>query len=436
MKKIDTLIVGAGIAGLSVAYHLTKYGREYIIIDDNVGGLCSSFFIKGFTFDITGHVIHCRTNYYEAFIKEAMENNLIRLKRKAYFYYNGNYAPYPFQVFFYKLPEQRIVNECINGLKKVTKFASSPQNFKEWLIANFGEGISRHFLIPYNEKLWCFPLEKISLAWVNKFIPKPDPEHLIKMVEGGITEEKNYGYNIYFYYPKTGGIQEVINSVIRKINGNFDSSFINTRLVKVNLFEKRATFSDGTEIKWNVLVNTIPINEFVNLIKDIPKEIKFYARKLKYTSIISVMLGAEGELETDAHWIYFPQYEIPFHRVVVQSNLSSYIPPNGTYSLIVEKSFRPNETQNFSKKHLVRQIIRQLCNIGLIMDRDDILVTKVNHIKYAYPIYDLNWYKNRQPILDFLMNHQIFSIGRFGSWEYLSMEDAFLQGKDIVTRIV
>jgi len=436
MDEIENLIVGSGIAGLSVAYHLKENGHEFIIIDiKKPGGLCSTIRSRGFFFDITGHVIHCQTEYYTKFIKRIMGKNLLYLKRKAYFIFRQHLAPYPFQVYFYKIPEKNVVDECINGLIDVIKSESiTPKNFKEWIIANFGMGISKYFMIPYNEKVWRFPLEQMSLHWVNKYVPKLDPKYLLKIVKAASTTEKEYGYNVYFFYPKEGGIQAVIDSIIMKMGEEFNKSFKMLRLNKVDPFKKEATLSNGMRIKWKRIITTIPLPEFVSILKRVPVSIKSYTRKLKCVSLLSLNLGIKGKLETDAHWIYFPERNVPFHRVVIQSNLSPYVAPDSTYSLIVEKSFKFGD--KIHRKNIINRMITQLRKIGLIKSKDDILSVNVNYIKYAYPIYDFDWHESRSKVLSFLKQHDIYSIGRFGSWEYLSMEDAFMQGKDVTAKLI
>jgi protoporphyrinogen oxidase len=438
MMEYDTLIVGAGISGLSVAYHLRKLGKEYLMIDQNEpGGLCRTITHNNFFFDITGHVIHFSDEEYKNFIESTLGSNLLYLKRKALFFFQGYYAPYPFQIYFYKIPVRKIVDECITGLREIVCMTHQkiPNNFKEWIFANFGTGISKYFMIPYNEKLWCFPLEKISLEWVKKYIPKVDANYILNIVKKNEnSNEQEIGYNSYFFYPKKGGIEALPKSMMTKIG---DAKFVKMRLISVNFARKEALLNNNgntMRIRWKRIISTIPLPDLISIIEDCLPIIKYYASNLSYTSLISINLGVKGEVETDAHWIYFPEYEVPFHRIVIQSNLSPYVSPNSTYSLIIEKSVY--SVQKINIQELYNKIIAYLLKINLLRRKDDIMVSRVNTIKYAYPIYDINHYCKREIILKFLEENGVYSIGRFGSWEYMSMEDCFIQSKKVVNKIM
>ena len=437
-KEIDYLILGSGISGLSVAYHLkTRKIGSFLVIDKNLpGGLLTSITDKEFTFDVGGgHVLHTRNQYYEDFVLNMLGSNILRHKRKAYFTFEGGLYPYPFQVYFYKIPNISIVNECIKGLVIAINNVShsKPRNFEEWIYHFLGKGIAKYFMVPYNKKLWHYPLDQISLEWVDKYIPKVDPSELLKKVANLPKDEnEEYGYNVYFYYPKIGGIQALISAIIEKLN-LADVLLLKTKLVKIDLIERYVLLGDGTRIFFKYLINTIPLNELIDLIKQVPENLRILKRNLKWVSILTINLGIRGQLNSDAHWIYIPEESIPFHRVVIQSNLSPYtVPDEQYYSLIIERSFKPEERV----KANIDEYLLYLRKIKLL-DRDSkIIVVKVNKIKYAYPIYNFERAHTVKELLPFLEKHNVFSIGRFGAWEYSSIEDCFIQSKELIGKIL
>jgi len=437
-KETDYLILGAGISGLSVAYHLKEHNiNSFIVIDKSTpGGLCSSISIKGFTFDIGGgHVLHIRNQYYENFIFKTIGNNVLHHKRKAYFAFEGNFYPFPFQIYFYKIPNKFVVNQCIQGLINVINelMSNKPRNFKEWIYNHLGEGIAKYFMVPYNMKLWRYPLEQISLEWVDKYVPKINPSDLLKKInnlrEDGVDQ---YGYNVYFYYPKVGGIKALILAIINRLN-LMDAFFIKAKPIKIDLTEKYVLLDNGTRIFFKNLINTIPLNELMDLIRQVPESLRVLKRNLKWVSLLTINLGVKGRLETDAHWIYVPEETIPFHRVVIQSNLSPHIVPNESYySLIIERTYKPHE----SIKVNIDEYLLYLHKMKLLDYNSRVEIIKINRIKYAYPIYNLERAHTVKELLSFLKKHNVFSIGRFGSWEYLSMEDCFIQSKKLVHMIL
>lgn len=53
-EKIDAIIVGSGIAGLTAAALLAKTGKKVLVLEqhDQAGGCCHTFVEKGFEFDV------------------------------------------------------------------------------------------------------------------------------------------------------------------------------------------------------------------------------------------------------------------------------------------------------------------------------------------------------------------------------------------------
>ena len=98
----------------------------------------------------------------------------LRIDRRSGVYSHGTFTDYPFQVNTHGLPK-RVVRECLMGfadtLQQPIDLGADP-SFAQWARATFGEGICNHFMIPYNEKLFCSDLETITADWVSWSIPE------------------------------------------------------------------------------------------------------------------------------------------------------------------------------------------------------------------------------------------------------------------------
>jgi len=149
VKKIDTdlLVIGAGLTGLSLAYHLD---RDYLILerDSKPGGLAKTEKENDFLFDYTGHLLHLKNNYTRELIKEFLKDNLNEKERRSWIFSKDVFTRYPFQKNTYGLPLE-IIKEIIIGFvnRKERKIVS----FEDWIFSNFGSGIAKHFMLPYNE---------------------------------------------------------------------------------------------------------------------------------------------------------------------------------------------------------------------------------------------------------------------------------------------
>ncbi len=153
MAKV--VIIGAGLTGLSAAYHLEQNGFfdfEIFEKENEVGGLCRSKFQDGFTFDYTGHLLHVNDDYFGKLLDDIVGlKNFEQIQRRSYIHSKDTYTPYPFQINLKGLPEDVIV-ECIE------KFVSrpnikNPKSFYQWVQTHFGEGLGKHVFFPFQNKM-------------------------------------------------------------------------------------------------------------------------------------------------------------------------------------------------------------------------------------------------------------------------------------------
>ncbi len=173
----------------------------------------------------------------------------------------------------------------------------------------------------------------------------------------------------------------------------------------------------------------MPLPELIKIIKHAPAKIKAKANSLKYVSVFNLNLGIDRSNVSDKHWIYFPEKKYIFYRVGFFSNFSKKIYPKGKSSLYAEISYRADKPLKYSKSKLKKKIIAGLNNAGILKKKDKIIAEELNNIKYAYPINSNN--SSLKAIDKFLKFNNIYSIGRYGSWKYMSMEECILEGKII-----
>ena len=205
-------IVGAGLAGLSAAYHLNT---EYTLLEreTTVGGLCKSTNIKGYTFDYAPHILFTRDTYTKTLFQSLLGENLQTHTRRAYIYMNDTYVKYPFEANLHPLPE-KIKQECIQGV--IDRPQIEPKNFLEWIQTTMGSGIAKYYMVPYNEKIWKYPLESMNTEWIAGRIPTPSVEEMRR----GATapQPMDYGPNAEFWYPKHGGIGALADSLAENLS--------------------------------------------------------------------------------------------------------------------------------------------------------------------------------------------------------------------------
>lgn len=427
------VIVGAGLAGLSTAWHLQD--RPYRIFEKEreAGGLCRSYQVKGFTFDMTGHLLHFRQAAIKALIEGLLAGRLERHQRRSFIYSHRTFTEYPFQVNTYGLPPE-VIRDCLLGfMATLTKPAAQGRalSFKEWILENLGEGIARHFMVPFNEKLWQVPLDELTSDWVSWLIPKPELKDVVNGALG--IKDKAFGYNPTFLYPVQGGIEALPKALLAAVQ----EPAYGAELVEVDSGRRRATFrigANGTQtLDYDRLVSTIPVPELVRRCPDFPEALRRAAEGLRCVSVYSVNLGVARPRVTDMHWIYFPEPDYPFYRAGFPMNFSPSLGPDGCSSLYVEISHQPSE--QVAEPDILRRVRAGLERAGIFTPQEDIVAADVRDIRYAYVLFDRHRAQALPAILAALEARGIHSIGRYGRWEHTSMEDAIGQGKALGERL-
>lgn len=420
---VKTLILGGGITGLSVAYHLEKLGQtDYLVLEKEreVGGLCRSIYKNGFTFDYAGHLLHLHTSAGKKIVHELLGKNLHRVTRRAFIYTGSSQVPFPFQAHLYALPPD-VKKACLAGLLSVTHATKTPpKNFEQWCLCNFGKGIYQAFMRPYNTKLWGRAPRELTCEWCAPFVPTPSAKEIRQSACQKPT--RAWGYNSFFYYPKQGGCGALIAALSAHVK-----YLKNTPVTQINLQQK--TVRAGRKIfTYDTLVNTLPLPVFLRLLKNAPA-LTNLADKLTVQPVTVYQLALRGKARPFS-WIYSPDEKEPFYRVGLQSSFAAANAPQGAYSLYIEL---PGRVRASAAKE--RQIYRALLQKSIISKYDEKLFSFWQTLPYAYVVYDKLRTSTVRRTLAALEKHRCFCAGRYGAWEYSFMESSLLQGQALAKKL-
>ncbi len=432
----QVVILGAGVTGLNCA-RLLSGSLEYGIYEKekSIGGLCRTVSQDGFLFDYTGHLLHLKKPGAKKLVKSLLPGQLTAHHRNSWIYSHQTYTRYPFQANTYGLPE-KVIKECVLGFIEA-RIKDWPKKDKEagfyhWVLQHFGRGIAKHFMFSYNEKLWTIPVQELTTEWLGSYVPDPT---LAEVVTGALLDQsRRIGYNASFYYPEYNGIQSLPDALAKKLKG----IHLQEKAVKLNLHDRVVKFNSGLAIKYENLVSSLSLQELVNMIEDLPLTIKQQAAALRYNEVLNINIGVKPALASAQHWVYFPEKKYPFYRVGYTSNLSRHNHPAGTSSLYLEIACRAGSLAKMNERQvnsLVNKSLAYLRQVGILENRSRVVTVNTFKISPAYCIHDFNRTRNVTMIREFLRKKGIYSVGRYGAWEYSAMEDALEWGRSTAESI-
>jgi UDP-galactopyranose mutase len=301
----------------------------------------------------------------------------------------------------------------------------------------FGAGLAKYFMMPYNFKVWAHPPRMMNKEWIGERVALPS----LQRVLGNVILDKDdagWGPNNTFKYPLYGGTGGLFERIVPYIK---DHLRLESPTVKVDAREKTITLADGTVERYDVLMNTMPMDKFVRLLGDqAPDVVRDEASRLRHSGSFVVGVGVDRPASTTKCWMYYPEGDCPFYRVTYLSNYSPEVVPDHTrqHSLLAEIShseFKPED-----RNSIIQQTIDGMLNTRLLeeSDLDKIVDTHLIERDYTYPTPSLERDAALRTVHPWLHEQDIYSRGRFGAWRYEvgNMDHSVAQGVEWVNRVV
>lgn len=375
------LILGAGPAGLTFANRLLQLGKDSFLVLERetvAGGLCRSVNVDGSPFDIGGgHFLDVRRPKVNEFLFQFMPEEEWNLFDRDSRIEVGDYEiEHPFEANIWQLPEeeQKMYLASIAAAGCNTE-NPMPEKFVDWIYWKLGDKIASDYMIPYNQKMFGSNLNQLGIYWLEK-LPNVSYEETLQSCK----EHRAYGKqpgHAQFYYPKKYGYGELWLRMADAIKDHIEYC----KKVKRIDFDNRIVYTtDGDNYKSDVIITTIPWMSF----EGAPKEL---VSQLKYSSIQTEYF--KENLDTTAHWMYYPNPELSYHRILVRSNFCT----NSKGYWTETNSNRIQPTKNF---------------------------TYLN--EYAYPLNTINKPEIMKKLLIWGKEHGVYGLGRWGEHQHYNSD--------------
>jgi protoporphyrinogen oxidase len=431
------LIIGAGPCGLACATELERQGhRDWLVCErhHHPGGLAASVVDEaGFTWDLGGHVVFSHYGEFDRLVEDVMGDDLVERERSSYIRFRDRWIPYPFQNHLHHLPPA-VAWACLIGLVRAER-RSETRDFGTWLETTFGAALAEHFHVPYNRKVWATELEHMSSSWISERVSVVDRRAALKSVVLR-RDEPSWGPNSTFRHPRSGGTGEIYRRIAARLGDRIAYGRVAT---SVDPVRRRIRFADGSEEDYDLLVSTMPLDRLVGALTTCPNEVRAAAQRLRHNGVWVVGVGYAEPLRDDRSWLYFPSDGVPFYRA---TNFASYSAGNVPFADTARYSSYLTETA-YSTTHpvdaaaLPGRVCSGLAAVDLVTPEARIASVHAIDVDYAYPVPTSDRDAALALIQPWLMEREIYSRGRFGSWRYENgnMDHATKMGIDLARHL-
>lgn len=417
MSHDQLLIIGAGPAGLALSYAFP--GKSRILEQSfEVGGLCRSIEFCGGVFDIGGHSFHSPHPEVLGLVQQLMATRWHTQRRDARVSFGGELIGYPFQQHFQNLSDRTVIEDC---QRNPPSFETSAQasNFEEWILERFGQGIAKHFMLPYNRKLWARDLRRISCDWVSERIAGNVKDTGIK----GSRSRQPLQSDSIVGYPAEGGFGEIFQAMAKRCG----PTEFGKKVRRINTKEKTVYTEDGSVWGWNYLASTIPLPALLRAIQDCPTALINDADRLEFVSLKVLLISIGKQLGNQPQRIYVAESDVPAHKIAFNHTSSASLRARPSHAIMCEISYSPEKVVA-SDGDLTRMMIDWLVDSQLIENRGDVSETRIIDVEHGYPVYTHDRPHILKEIRNYLTKLDIHTFGRFGGWSYVNSDACIYEG--------
>jgi protoporphyrinogen oxidase len=445
--KTNVAIIGAGPAGLTAAYLLSKNEVDVTVLEADpvyVGGISKTATYKGFHFDIGGHRFFSKSKAVEDLWTEILPNDMLQRPRSSRIFYGGKFFAYPLKPFeaLVKLGIFRSILCVLSWLKARLFPVPDPRNFEDWVSNQFGKRLFNTFFKSYTEKVWGMSCKEISADWAaqrikglslgsaikNALFPQRQPKDRSKVIKTLINS---------FRYPRKGPgmMWEACAEKTKQLGGKVEMGCKVTGCAYDELTSTWSVqFKDGEgnvqTVQADHVISSAPMRELVRgLSPQVSERAVRAAESLKYRDFLTVMLILKERNVFDDNWIYIHDPSVKVGRI---QNFRSWSPemipdPDKACYGLEYFCFEHDGLWDSKDTELIELAKRELIKIGLAKE-GDVVDGCVVRQKKAYPVYDDDYARHvatiRQELEDRYPNLHL--VGRNGMHKYNNQDHAMM----------
>jgi protoporphyrinogen oxidase len=414
------------MAAVGAAYHLQQTGSPHELYDrgSQPGGHTKTYeYPGGWIFDDGPHVSFTDDPRIKEIFSANVDGDYHSGPTSVNNYWKGYWVKHPAQVNLFGLPTDLVVRCIADFVASEGDTATAPANYEEWLVRSYGRTFAEEFPFLYTRKIHCTDASNLTTDWMGPRLYRPE---LAEVLRGALTPSTpDVHYIEGFRYPRSGGFFAYLAPIL----GRSDLA-MNHEAVKIRPSRREVEFANGWVVPYRSLVSSIPLPSLIPMVEGAPREVLEAADALHFTGCVFVNIGVAREIDVDATWTYIYDEDISITRLSFPHKFSPAAAPPGCSSIQAEVYFSPHyKPLNRSLDDVVSTVVADLRRCGVLRGDDELLLAEGVVSPYANIIFDHDRATALALVRDFLREVEVETAGRFGLWEYLWTDAAFISGE-------
>jgi protoporphyrinogen oxidase len=441
--KEETLVLGAGPAGLTAAYLLGKAKRHAVVLeaDRQVGGLAKTVEIDGYRFDLGGHRFFTKAQEVEALWNEIMGDEFLLRPRMSRIYWNKKFLDYPLRGtdVIRKLGPVELTRCVASYAKAALTPKGREESLEDWVSNRFGRRLFELFFKSYTEKVWGVPTTEIRAEWAAQRIKGLSFFSAAKAAFFG--NRGNVKTLISeFHYPRYGPGQ-MWETMTQRIESQGGEVLLATPVERIELEGARvvAVEAAGHTYRADAVISSLPLREVVRMTRPLPPAaVVEAALGLRYRDFLTVALVVAGEDLFPDNWIYIHEPAVRVGRIQNYRSWSPWMVPDPDKACVGLEyfCFAGDDLWTMENNELVELATSELDQLGLAR-REQVERGFAIRVPKAYPIYDADYSERVATIRAWLETiDNLQQVGRNGLHRYNNSDHSMLTAMRAVDNLL
>jgi protoporphyrinogen oxidase len=427
-----TVIVGGGVAGLTLAYALAKAGKEVVVLERDavIGGLARSYHDDGYLFDVGPHRFYTEEPEVTAFISEILGNDKLLIPRCSALYMSGRFIEWPLTMAAFGSIEPRLLLKVFFDMFR--RGGRSVGSFEDYIVGRYGQTLYEIFFKPYTEKFLGISCSETAREWAIAGIDRAtidgrsDKQNLFALV-GSMLHRRE---QLRFIYPASGGIGVFVDKLAAAIKAAGGEVQLNAGAVGLDVLNSAVTavVTERDIYPCRQVVWTGSLHGLAACLNIVPPAVE-------YLSLLLFNYRLTAPCQVPYQWCYFGEAHIPFNRVSFPTRFNPDSAPMGCSGLCAEVTCRAGDAlwnEPLAKEPAIR---RALAEYGLIPSLETVSGVAVERVADAYPVYRTGYREQVDRFMQELPQINLTLSGRTGGFWYNNMDNSIAEALQLANRL-